>query len=208
MRFYTLWLSLICIVVFVIQLVIPSSTDTLVLNQASWFEPWRFISSIFLHGSFSHILYNLFALVLFGLVLEKLIGSNKFLLVFFSAGIFANLIAVNFYSSSLGASGAIMGVIGALTFTKPLMTVWAFSLPMPMFVAAILWILGDVVGVFAPSGVGNIAHLIGVFVGLLLGAIFRLRRTSSGYSAGYTRVIKIPDIPESYVREWEDRYFN
>ncbi len=204
MKFYTLWLSLICVIMFVVQLIFPGFTDAFVLNQQSWFEPWRFITSIFLHGSFSHILFNLFALVLFGLMLEKLIGSNRFLVVFFVSGIAANLISVNFYSSSLGASGAIMGVIGALTFIKPNLMVWAFGVPMPLFLAAIFWILGDVVGVFAPSGIGNIAHLAGVGVGLLLGAIFRLRRQNNS-SASYTRVIKIPD---NYAREWENRYMS
>jgi len=123
MKFYTLLLTLIIIAVFILQAIIPNFTDSLLLNQQSFPEVWRFVTAIFLHGSLTHLIFNLFALILFGLVLESLIGSNRFLLVFFSTGIIANIISFNFYPASLGASGAIMGIIGALTVSKPLMTV-------------------------------------------------------------------------------------
>ena len=61
--------------------------------------------------------------------------------LFFISGILANLISVNFYNSSLGASGAIFGVIGALVVVRPWMFVWAFGLPLPMIVAGILLVL-------------------------------------------------------------------
>src|SRR3989338_10954625 len=99
MKFYALWLSAICILFFILQIAIPGFTDALVLNQQSFIEPWRFVTAIFLHGDITHLIYNLFALVLFGLILEKLIGSRKFLIVFIFSGIFANLISVNFYDS-------------------------------------------------------------------------------------------------------------
>jgi len=168
-----------------------------VLNQSSFIEPYRFITAIFLHGSLVHLIYNLFALILFGLILEKLIGNGKFLLVFFSSGIIANLISVNFYSSSLGASGAIFGVIGALTVIRPMMNVWAFSLPMPLFVAAILWVVGDVIQTFVPSNIGTIAHLSGIFVGIIFGFFYREK-----LQVKKNRVI----IDEGYMRAWEDRF--
>ena len=122
-KYFALWLSVICVLIFILQLAFSGFTDALVLNQSSWLEPWRFVSSIFLHGSPLHLIFNLFALILFGLILEKLIGSNKFLVVFFASGIIANLIAVNFYPSSLGASGAVYGILGALTILRPKMVV-------------------------------------------------------------------------------------
>ena len=155
-RFYAFWLCLICIGVFIVQILVPGFTNALILNQASYFEPWRFLTSIFLHGGFAHLLYNLFALALFGSILEKLIGGKKFLLVFFLSGLLANLVSVNFYSSSLGASGAIYGILGCLTVIRPKMFVWVYSLPMPMFLAAILWIAGSVIGVFIPDNVQQV----------------------------------------------------
>jgi len=198
-RFYFIWLVLVCIIMFILQQIIPEFTEMFVLNEkaVSGFEFWRFVSGIFLHGSVGHLLYNMFALGLFGFMLEKLIGSKRFLLVFLVSGIVANMISVNFYSSSLGASGAIMGIIGALALIKPMMMVWAFGVIMPMFIAAILWVIGDVIGIFIPDGVGNIAHLSGVGVGVIMGIFLRGKRIKKR---------KKIEIPEDYMRSWEDRF--
>ncbi len=200
MRYYALWLALACIIIFVLQLIIPIFTDALVLNQLSWHEPYRFITSIFLHGSLQHLILNLFALILFGLILEKLVGGKRFLLVFFASGIIANLIAVNFYNSSLGVSGAIYGIIGCLALLRPLMVVWAFGMPMPMFIAAILWAALDIIGIFYPTGTGNIAHLTGLGVGLILGAFFRIFHTKKS-------VLRYGiQLDENAIRDWEKRH--
>jgi len=197
-----LWIAGICVAFFIFQLIIPGFTDSLVLNQASVIQPWRFVSAIFLHGSVSHILFNMFALILFGLILEKIIGSRKFLLVYFVSGIAANLIAVNFYQSSLGASGAIYGILGCLTILRPRMTVWVYSLPMPMFVAAIVWVVAGFLGIFTPSNVGDIAHLSGIAVGFLLGLWFRERESKVIRNYPGFRVT----IDEDKMRNWEDNF--
>ncbi len=176
-RFYALKFCLLMIIVFILQQ-ISGFTELFVLNGKALYshEYWRFLTAIFLHGSLVHLLYNLFALALFGSILEKFAGGKKFLLVFFLSGIFANIVAVNFYDSSLGASGAIYGILGALTILRPLMIVWAFGLPMPMFIAAILWTIGAVLGIFMPSNIGHIAHLSGIIIGVLAGIILRVVR--------------------------------
>ena len=133
-KFYALKLALACIFVFILQTAIKGVTEQFVLNENSFIQPWRFLTAIFLHGGLLHLLYNMFALVLFGLFLEGLIGGRKFLLVFFVSGILANIISVFFYPSSLGASGAISGIIGALIIVRPMLVVWAFGLPMPIFI--------------------------------------------------------------------------
>ncbi len=199
MKFYTLWLTGIIIVFFIFQSLSGGFTDALILNQESFSQPWRFVSAIFLHGSLSHLVYNLFALILFGLILESLVGSKKFLLLFFITGILANLISVNFYFASLGASGAIFGIIGALAVIRPMMTIWAFGLPMPMFVAAIIWAAGDIIQTFVPTNVGTIAHLSGIFFGVILGLFFRKKERKK------TRDEKIIFDEES-LRRWEDNW--
>jgi uncharacterized protein len=198
-KFYSLWFVLINVIVFGIQSMFEGFTEMFVLNQLAYSQYWRFVTSIFLHGSMVHLMYNMFALLFFGFALEKTIGSRRFLLVYFGSGIIANIISINFYPSSLGASGAIMGIIGALTILRPMMMVWAFGLILPMFIAAILWIIGDILGIFMPSNVGNIAHLSGVGIGLIVGIL--LRRNLKRKKKQNNRI----EIPHFYMKNWEDR---
>ncbi|MFA7708036.1 MAG: rhomboid family intramembrane serine protease [Candidatus Pacearchaeota archaeon] len=205
-KFYSLWLCLICIVGFILQTVFPAITDLGVLNKSAIYnyEFWRFLTSIFLHGGIIHLAYNLFALALFGIILEKSIGSKKFLIVFFSSGIIANLVAVNFYNSSLGASGAIMGMIGCLVIITPMMMVWAFGLILPMFVAGILWVVGSILGSLGvfPGDTGYIAHLGGIGVGLVIGIFLKLINKNNSQLKSNNKI----EIPKYYTENWEERH--
>lgn len=188
----------ICIGIFILQILLPSFTDIILLEQEAWFQPWRFITALFAHGSLSHLLYNLFALALFGTILEVLLGGRKLLAIFIGTGIASNLLTIFVYPSSLGASGAIFGIIGTLVIIRPTMVVLAFGLPMPMFLAALFWAIGDVIGIFMPSNVGNIAHLAGLALGLLCGALFRqpMQKTPTSHTV----------IDEKTIHEWESKY--
>ena len=198
MKYSTFILVGVCVIIFLLQISIQGFTDNFVLKKELLFnEPWRLLTSIFLHSGIPHLLLNMFSLALFGIILEKLIGSNKFLLVFFASGIIANLIAVNFYSSSLGASGAIYGILGCLAVIRPLMMIWAFGFPMPMFIAAILWVGAGVLGVFMPSNVGDIAHLSGIGIGFIIGLVLREWRKAKK---------ELMRVPEGYMRIWENNY--
>src|SRR3989344_3846215 len=204
-RFYALKLCLFMILVFLVQLFILGFTDFFVLNGQAWTQILRFLTSVFLHASLTHLIYNLFALALFGSILESIVGGRKFLLIFILTGLLANVIAVNFYASSLGASGAIFGVIGALVAIRPFLLVWAFGLPMPIFVAGLLWGVGDLIGAYGffsgnpIDNTGNIAHLSGMFFGFVFGLLFRER---------VIRKIKRQKarLDEREVRRWEDSY--
>lgn len=201
-KFYSLWLGFIIIVFFVLQIFINGFTDLFVLNdRANNGEFWRFVTAIFLHGGVSHLVYNLFALVFFGLILESLVGSRKFLWVFFISGIGANVFAVNYYDSSLGASGAIYGIIGALTVLRPLFVVFAFGLPMPMIIASFLWIVGNVLrslGAFGPTNIGAFAHLAGIFIGFIIGIILRRKKSRNNNE----KVV----LSEKLMNKWENEF--
>jgi membrane associated rhomboid family serine protease len=203
-QFYALKLTGIIILVFLAQAMIPGFTEFFLLNQNAWNEPWRFVTSIFLHGNLAHLVYNMFALALFGTILEVLIREKRFLFVFFSTGILANLVSVFFYPASLGASGAIFGIIGAMIYIKPWQVVWAFGLPMPVFIAGILWAVGDMIGIFVPDNVGNIAHLSGMAFGLLVGSFFR--RHYRRKKERRRREKHKHKLDEDHVRRWEDAY--
>lgn len=67
------------------------------------FQIWQIFTHMFMHGGLSHILFNMFALFMFGTAVEQIYGTNKFLLLYFSSGLGAALIALlfsyyNFYS--------------------------------------------------------------------------------------------------------------
>ncbi len=205
-KFYALKLSLVMIAVFLFQTFVKGFTELFVLDSSHFMEVWRFVTAVFLHASLAHIVLNLFALLLFGSILESLIGGRKFLIVFFATGIFANLIAINFYSSSLGASGAIFGIIGTLIIVRPLLVVWAFGLPMPIFVAGILWIGADILGTIGflsgnpIDNTGNIAHLSGMLLGFIFGILWR------DWRARRVRRVGGIELNERAMRKWEDNY--
>jgi membrane associated rhomboid family serine protease len=190
-------LSGLCIVIFLLQVTISGLTNFLVLNDGSWLQPWRFVTALFAHGSLVHLLYNILALALFGSMLESVVGARKLIAIFLGVGIFANLVAIFVYPLSLGASGAIFGVIGTLVMLRPGMAVFAFGLPMPLFIAAIVWAAGDVIGLFVPSDVGNAAHLVGLLTGILIGAT--LRRHFSSIKRKQRHIY----LDEQMMRRWE-----
>lgn len=174
---YALKLVAICVVVFILQLSIPSITNEFALISSDVLSrPWILITSIFLHGSLDHIFFNMFALAIFGMILERIIGSRKFMLIFFITGIIASIGSVFFYDAALGASGAIMGIAGCLAMIRPKMMVYIYGIaPMPMVLAVGLWALIDLVGFFSPvsTGIANIAHLTGLFSGIAFGLTWR-----------------------------------
>ncbi len=202
MRYYSLKLSATIFAIFLMQLVFPQITDNFKLVSADTFErPWTLITSIFLHANIAHLLLNLFGLALFGSILEAKIGGKKLLLLFFASGIFAGIIAAFFYSSALGASGAIFGIIGTLAVLRPMMVIWAAYMPMPMFVAAILWAIGDVFGYLFTEGTANTAHIAGLVLGVAFGFLIR-----KDYPEGRKEKRVALNIPKSRWEKWEEKH--
>ena len=170
----SLALVAIIIVVFVLQQTDPRITESLKLSSGKALEePWILISSMFLHADIVHLLFNSLGIALFGSILEEIIGKTKFIALFFMGGIFASIVAAFYYPSALGASGAIFAIIGATAVLRPLMVVWVSYLPMPMFLAAISWAAADLFGFIIPSNVAHVAHLGGLFFGIIFAFIIR-----------------------------------
>jgi len=173
-RNWALKLTLLCVILFAIQSFSESFTNLFLLNSSEvLYRPWILITHVFLHGSLRHLFSNLFALVIFGMILERAVKSEKFLKIFFAAGLVAGISGSFFYTASLGASGAVMGILGCLAILRPRMIVWVMGVPMPMILAAGVWAALDMLGVFIPSNIANIAHLAGLAVGILFGIYFR-----------------------------------
>src|SRR5574341_492177 len=81
-------------------------------------EPWRLVASVFLHGNLMHILFNMGALWFWGPRLEAAFGRARFAVLYLGAGIAGSLLSFGWHlligGAGVGASGAIMGVLGAL----------------------------------------------------------------------------------------------
>ena len=78
-------------------------------------EWYRLITSMFLHFNFEHILMNMLS-IYFGKIVESIVGSWRMLIIYFISGLFGNFVSLSFNTStiSVGASGAIFGLIGAI----------------------------------------------------------------------------------------------
>ena len=200
-NWFALKLVIICVVVWIAQNIFDITDEFALVSADVLSRPWTIITHIFLHGSFQHLFFNMFALAMFGSILEKIIGGKKFLLVFFASGAFASLGTIFFYNASIGASGAIYGIFGVLAVIRPKMPVFAgMFVPMPMIVAVSLWAAGDLLGVFAPSEtIAYASHLFGLFFGILYGFYIR------GKYREERREIE-NRISERQFRNWEDEW--
>lgn len=139
-------------------------------------EPWRAVTSMFLHGSFTHILFNMFVLFMFGTVLEKKVGSMWFVLIYFAAGITGSL-GFDLLSEpgilAVGASGAIYGVMGALAVLVPRMVIYFYGIPMPMYVAGILYAAIELLFLGRADNIAHSAHLLGLVGGFIMAKLYQ-----------------------------------
>ncbi|MEM7813858.1 MAG: rhomboid family intramembrane serine protease [Candidatus Aenigmatarchaeota archaeon] len=185
---------------FALQASIDGFTEAFLLDSAKLAaRPWTIITAMFLHGDVAHLVYNMLALVMFGLVLESIIGTQKFWVLYFSGGIVAGIVAALFYPASLGASGAIFAVLGALAVLRPRMMIWVGGFPMPMALAAVVWVVIDLIGFIAPSGVANAAHIAGLAFGAAAGLVLR-RRFGQPLRRHHSRRV----LSERDIERWED----
>lgn len=161
--------------------------------KSPFFHPWQILTHMFMHGGFWHIFFNMYTLMIFGIVLERAIGSKKFLLFYFVTGLGAvglhilvqylrldaalaanNMATVQavLYTPTVGASGAIYGIlIGyAMRYPDSVLTLLfpPISLKAKWFVIifAVIELITGVTG--TADGVAHFAHLGGMLFGWLL----------------------------------------
>jgi len=142
---------------------------------------WTWFTSIFAHGGFFHIALNSIVLYFFGPPVERRLGGRRFAALFLGAGAAAGLaqMLMGFYLGSVGpgvvgASGAIVAVMGALTVWNPNLRVYLyFLIPMPLWILTIgfagLSLVMGFTGV--QDGVAHFAHLAGLLIGLGYGKL-------------------------------------
>jgi membrane associated rhomboid family serine protease len=166
------------VLIFVITLLRPEAIISLLgLTPALLSkQPWTIITSMFVHGGFTHILFNMISLYFLGSFFLQAAGERSFLAVFFLGGLAGNLLFILLaypLSIGMGASGAIFAIGGALAVMVPHVPVFILFIPVPvpLWVAIIIFFLLS----FLP-GIAWQAHLGGLFLGLIAGLILKKRR--------------------------------
>ncbi len=191
----------VCTAVFILQNIHAPFTGLFSLDSLSVVQkPWTLVTYMFLHANVQHFISNMFALLVFGLILEKVIGSKNFLTLYFASGIASGLVSILFYDSVIGASGAIFGAMASLALLRPSLTVWIGYVPMPMIIALFVWVAAGALGLFVPSNIADAGHLAGIVFGVVYTLVY-LRKFREMPEKKY----KI-EISEETMREWEKRY--
>jgi len=183
----------VCVAIFLLQNISPqSSLGPLVLNtlnnMALWplssdnpqpwqlsFYPWQLITYGFLHGGFNHLFFNMFALWMFGLPIERMWGSRRFAEYYFICILGAGLVQllVQYISGehypTIGASGAVFGLLLAFGVTWPNAKMFLIFFPVPIKAKWFVLIYGAAELVFGVTGampqVAHYAHLGGLIFG-------------------------------------------
>lgn len=178
-------LLIINLAMFLLQNIGPSfsdiTSDYFALHplMSGKIYPWQVLTYQFMHQGFGHIFFNMFALWMFGMELENLWGTKRFITYYLLAGIgagIAHLLVGYFFPGSagavVGASGAINGIlIGfAMMFPDRPIMMFPFFIPIPAKYLIMIFIAIDLFSglMGSKSGVAHFAHLGGGLTGFLL----------------------------------------
>lgn len=161
-----------------------------------FFKPWQILTHMFMHGGFWHIFFNMYSLLMFGSILERSLGPKKFLIFYFVTGLGAVALhtgvewmqarvfiangAAQAYQQllvtpTLGASGAIYGVLIGFAMLYPQARLTLIFPPIPMTAKwlVIIFAIFAAIELFSgingiQDGVAHFAHLGGMLFGWLL----------------------------------------
>lgn len=136
-------------------------------------QPWRLLTTLFVHGSIFHILFNMWSVYVFGSMLERQLGRLRFLALYFVSGI-GGSVAVALIApgvATIGASGAIFGLLGAFFVIERHLGGRGVQI-------LVLVALNLAIGFIIP-GVAWQAHIGGVVVGAVVGLIYMRTRHRS-----------------------------
>ncbi|MBI1941532.1 MAG: rhomboid family intramembrane serine protease [Acidobacteria bacterium] len=139
-----------------------------------YFAIWQPVTYLFLHAGFFHLIFNLFALWMFGSDLERLWGPRRFLYYFFLTGIGAGVLNVLLEPSgvipTVGNSGAVYGILLAygLIFPDRPIFLWLIIPIKAKWFVAIIGVIAFIGSISGPgSGISHVAHLGGMLFGFL-----------------------------------------
>lgn len=140
---------------------------------------YRILTGIFLHGSILHLLFNCYALFVIGSQVENFMGKFKYLIIYLFSGICGSIFSMIFSSyPSIGASGAIFGLMGALVYFGYHYRVYLGNVVKSQIIPLIL--LNLCIG-FLSGGIDNFAHIGGLIGGSLISIAVGVKDKSSTF---------------------------
>lgn len=138
---------------------------------------YRLITSMFIHVDLLHLLCNCYSLYVVGNQIESFFGKTKYLIIYFGSGIIASLLSICFNTSfSIGASGAIFGLLGSILYFGYHYRLYLGNVLKTQIIPLI--ILNLLIG-FASTGIDNAAHIGGLIGGVLVSMICGLKYKSN-----------------------------
>jgi membrane associated rhomboid family serine protease len=175
--------------------------DRILLNK----DYKRLITSGFLHVSWTHLVFNMFSLYVFSGLVELTLGRLHFLLIYFASLVGGGLLSLLVHKnhgdySSVGASGAVSGVMFASVAMYPDMGINFFLLPVsiPGWVYALAFVLFSIYGIRSKKdNIGHDAHMGGALVGMLLALV--MNPSAFLYNYGKILIILIPTVVFIYL---------
>ena len=147
------------------------------------FKPWSLITYGFLHGSFSHLFWNMIMLFYFGNILVNYFGDKRLLNVFFNGILFGGIIYIISYnlfpvftgvsSKMIGSSAGVMAILFYITSYNPNHTIRFFFVNIKLLYIAVFLLLMDIIQIPVENSGGHIAHLGGALIGFLMFRSFK-----------------------------------
>lgn len=161
-------LIIINVIVFLLSLFNESIIQMFAVNRffiADLGQYYRLFTGIFLHANFLHLIFNMYALYVIGMQLESFLGKGKYLAVYLLSGLGGSMLSIFFSNGySIGASGAIFGLMGALLYFGYHYRVYLDSVVKSQIIPLI--VLNLLIG-FTSTGIDNWAHIGGLVGGIL-----------------------------------------
>ena len=161
-------LIIINVIVFLLSLFNESIIQMFAVNRffiADLGQYYRLFTGIFLHANFLHLIFNMYALYVIGMQLESFLGKGKYLVVYLLSGLGGSMLSIFFSNGySVGASGAIFGLMGALLYFGYHYRVYLDSVVKSQIIPLI--VLNLLIG-FTSTGIDNWAHIGGLVGGIL-----------------------------------------
>lgn len=141
---------------------------------------YRLITGTFIHANIFHLFFNCYALAILGSQLESFLGKSKYLVVYLFSAVIGSLFSVTFAGNyySIGASGAIFGLMGSLVYFGYHYRVYLGNVIKSQIIPLILMNLG--IGFLVP-GIDNSAHIGGLLGGALITVALGVKNKSSNF---------------------------